>query len=286
MGQSRGDLANEQLSVNLSIMHPRLLSTLILIEPVILDGNNAGPNPALFSTIRRDIWETRAKAESTLRKAFAAWDQRALESFLQYGLRAVPTAIYDTSLNKHISPESVTLTTSKHQEAWAYAQVNFEPKQAGLDRLLLPDWDPVIELPHLASRPECLITMRNLPYIRPSVLYVFGAKSPLSLPVFQEKKVRMTGIGVGGNGGVAEAKVEKEVLQGSGHLVVFEKPDEAASVTAGWIQRWLEQWLAEEKILCDHKSKKSDDSMLRMSQLWVDTVKLPVNTSRPKVTKL
>ena len=267
-------------------MHPRLLSTLILIEPVILDEGSGGPNPALLSTLRRDIWDARAKAEASLRKAFATWDQRALERFLQYGLREVPTALYDTSRSEHISPDSVTLTTSKHQEAWAYAQINFEPKQSGLDRLLLPDWDPMIELPQLAARPECLITMRNLPYIRPSVLYVFGAKSPLSPPKSQEKKVRTTGIGVGGNGGVAEAKVEKAVLQGSGHLVVFEKPVESASITAGWIKKWLEQWITEEKIVREYKSKKSDDGMLRMSPLWVDAVKLPMSASRPKATKL
>ena len=267
-------------------MHPRLLSTLILIEPVILDESNAGPNPAFLSTNRRDIWETRAKAETALRKAFATWDQRALENFFQYGLRAVPTALYNSSLNKHIPPESVTLTTSKHQEAWGYAQINCEPKEAGLDRLLLPDWDPAIELPHLASRPECFITMRNLPHIRPSVLYVFGAKSPLSLPAFQEKKLRTTGVGTGGNGGAAEAKVEKAVLQGLGHLLVFEKPGEAAVVTAGWIERWREQWLVEEKILSGYKSKKSDEGMLRVSRLWVDSVKLRVDAPRPKVTKL
>ena len=267
-------------------MHPRLLSTVILIEPVILDEVGGGSNPALLSTIRRDIWDARAKAEASLRKAFATWDQRALEKFLKYGLRDVPTALYDTSRTRHISPDSVTLTTSKHQESWAYAQINFEPKQSGLDRLLLPDWDPMIELPQLAARPECLVTMRNLPCIRPSVLYIFGANSPLSPPKFQEKKVNITGIGVGGNGGVAEAKVEKAVLQGSGHLVVFEKPNESANVTAGWIKKWLEQWTTEEKIVRDYGSKKSDDSMLRMSRLWVDAVKLPVDASRPKVTKL
>ena len=274
------------LSVNLSIMHPRLLSALILIEPVIMDEINAGPNPALLSTIRRDIWPTRAKAETALRKAFATWDPRALERYLRYGLRAVPTAIYDTNLNTEISPASVTLTTSKHQEAWAYAQINLEPKEAGLDRLLLPDWDPVVELPHLASRPECFITMRNLPHIRPSVLYVFGAKSPLSLPAFQEKKVSITGIGVGGNGGVAEAKVAKEVMRASGHLGIFERPDEVAGVMAGWIRRWLEGWRVEEKILRDHESRKSEEGMLRMSRLWVDGVKLPVNAARGKAMKL
>ena len=182
MNQSRDNVSNKIFRVNLAIMHPRLLSTIILIEPVILDEGAGESNPALPSTLRRDIWDARAKAEASLRKAFATWDQRALERFLQYGLRAVPTALYDTCRTEHIPPDSVTLTTSKHQEAWAYAQINFEPKHSGLDRLLLPDWDPIVELPQLAARPECLITMRNLPYIRPSVLYVFGAKSPLSPP--------------------------------------------------------------------------------------------------------
>ena len=267
-------------------MHPRLLSTIVLIEPVILDDYPAGPNAALLSTLRRDVWDTRAKAETSLRRAFASWDSRALDKFLQYGLRAVPTALYDPSRHEHLSPSSVTLTTSKHQEAWAYIQVNLEPKDSGLDRLLLPDWDPVIELPNLSSRPECFITMRNLPFVRPSVLYVFGAKSPLSLPKFQEKKLKTTGIGTGGNGGVAEANVEKSVLQESGHLVIFEKPGECANVTADWIQRWFDRWLVEERILREHKSRKSDDGMLRMSRAWVDAVRLPANTPRPKVTKL
>ena len=267
-------------------MHPRLLSTIVLIEPVILDDYPAGPNAALLSTLRRDVWDTRAKAETSLRRAFASWDSRALDKFLQYGLRAVPTALYDPSRHEHLSPSSVTLTTSKHQEAWAYIQVNLEPKDSGLDRLLLPDWDPVIELPNLSSRPECFITMRNLPSVRPSVLYVFGAKSPLSLPKFQEKKLKTTGIGTGGNGGVAEANVEKKVLQESGHLVIFEKPDECANVAADWIQRWFDRWLVEERILREHKSRKSDDGMLRMSRAWVDAVRLPANTPRPKVTKL
>ena len=275
-----------KFSVNLAIIHPRLLSTVVLIEPVILDDIPVGPNPALLSTIRRDIWDTRAKAEAALRRGFATWDPRALDQFLQYGLRAVPTALYDPSRHEHLSPSSVTLTTSNPQEAWAYAQVNLEPKDSGLDRLLLPDWDPVIELPHLSSRPECFITMRNLPYVRPSVLYIFGAKSPLSLPQLQEKKLKTTGIGTGGNGGVAEANVEKSVLQGSGHLVIFEKPDECANVAADWIRRWFDRWSAEEKTLRDYRSKKSDEGMLRMSQAWVDAVKVPVNTPRPKVTKL
>ena len=85
---------------------------------------------------------------------------------------------------------------------------------------------------------------------------------------------------------MAEAKVEKAVLQGSGHLVVFEKPDESVNVTADWIEKWLDRWVTEEKIVRDYESKKSEDGMLRMSRLWVDAVKLPMSASRPKATKL
>ena len=250
---------------------------------MILDEANEGPNPALGSTMRRDIWDTRAKAETSLRKAFPKWDPRAFERYLHFGLRPVPTLLYDPKVDQKIPQSSVTLTTSKHQEAWGYAQLNFEPRNGGLDRLLFPDWDAEIELPQISCRPECLIIMRNLPNVRPSVLYVFGAKSPLSSNKSQNTKVKMTGTGTGGNGGVAENMVERIVFQKSGHLSVFEKPYETADATAGWIRRWLDRWREDEKILIEYGSKKSDDNMLRMSKAWVDAVELPANALRPKL---
>ena len=267
-------------------MHPRLLSTLILIEPVIMDNNHGGPNPALGSTRRRDLWDSRGQAEMQLRKAFSSWDQRALEKYLRHGLRTIPTAVYDLSKNQNVTANSVTLTTSKHQEAWSYAQLSFDPQNAALDRLLLPDWDPEAELPNVSSRPECLMAMRNLPQLRPSVLWVFGGKSPLSPPFFQDMKINATGVGVGGNGGVAEGNVEKKVLPKSGHLLVFEEPEKCADASADWIQRWYGRWLHEEMVISTHGSKKSDSGMLRMSKAWIDSVKLPVNAARPKSTKL
>ena len=120
-------------------MHPRLLSTLVLFEPAIIEEHDGGPGPAIMATTRRDIWDTRVNAEASLRKAFSTWEPRAMEKFLKHGLRQVPTALY--SLNQEgMAPNSVTLTTSKHQEAWAYSQINFEPQEDGLDRLILPDW--------------------------------------------------------------------------------------------------------------------------------------------------
>ena len=99
-------------------MHPRLLSTLVLIEPVIMDEISGTPIPVLQSTVRRDIWETRAKAEAHLRKAFQSWDARALDRMVEYGLRETPTALYSSNCNQTIASGSVTLRTTIHQAAW------------------------------------------------------------------------------------------------------------------------------------------------------------------------
>lgn len=267
-------------------MHPRLLSTIVLIEPVILDEHVGGPGPALMATMRRDTWDSRAKAENSLRKAFGTWDIRSLTKFFDYGLRVNPTALQGQSRDKSTSPQAVTLTTSKHQEAWAYAQVNFEPKEAGLDRLLLPDWDDKLGLPNIAFRPESFTAMQNLPYIRPGVLYVFGAESPLSSPQLQDQKLARTGVSTGGNGGRAEGKVDKRIIQKSGHLVVMEQPRATANATATWIKKWFEQWLVDKRTIQEYKSKKSDNEMRQVSKAWIEAVKLPANAPRPRSSKL
>ncbi|PQE08765.1 toxin biosynthesis protein [Rutstroemia sp. NJR-2017a BVV2] len=236
-----------------------------------------------MSTRRRDLWDSREKAESYFRKAFHAWDPRVTELFLKYGLRATPTALYDDT--QKIPAGAITLTTSKHQEAWNYIQCNFEPKEAGLDRLLLPDWDKDLQVPMMYTRVECSITMRNLPYLRPSALYIFGAKSPYSSPTSQDEKIALTGSGVGGSGGEAEGKVQRVVFPDSGHLLVFENVQESARASADWIERWFQQWLADERFYKGYESKKSDKDMLRVSKAWAATTKLSTLTPRPSPIK-
>ena len=240
----------------------------------------------MMATLRRDLWPSRPSAEKSLLKAFKTWDPRASAAFMQHGLRSVPTALYNPSKDSSIPFSAVTLTTSKHQEAWAYAQLNLEPQDPMYDRLLRPDWDPERELPLRTARPECLITMRNLPHLRPSALYVFGALSPLSGSEAQDEKIRVTGVGVGGSGGVTAGKVEKAVFEKGGHLLVFEQVKEAAMVGGNWIQRWMEEWREEERMFRDYESKKSVDGMLRVSKEWVETTKMSGNAPRPKKEKL
>ena len=267
-------------------MHPRLLSTLVLIEPVMMDEISGTPSPVLQSTVRRDIWETRAKAESYLRKAFKSWDPRALDRLVEYGLRETPTALY-SSRNQILASGSVTLRTTKHQEAWGYKQLNVDRRrEPGLSRLLLPDWDPTVALPPISNRPEPLIAMKFLPYLRPSVLYVFGAKGPLSTQEEQEKKIKRTGTEAGGSGGATEGMVKGHVLQGFGHLLIFEQPAETARAATNWIQKWFDKWLTHERFLQAHESEKSANGMLEVSKVWINAVTETSNPHKRKESKI
>jgi hypothetical protein len=62
-----------------------------------------------------------------------------LDKYIELGLRLVPTVSYPKSIaSGTASPDSVTLTTSKPQEAWSDVRSNFEHS----DRLLSPGLDP------------------------------------------------------------------------------------------------------------------------------------------------
>ncbi|GAD98777.1 toxin biosynthesis protein [Paecilomyces variotii No. 5] len=269
--------------VNLSIIHPRLLSTLILFEPVILEVAFGGPTPAIMASRRRDFWESPEKAAESLNKGLRTWDPRARDRYLRFGLRGVPTPLYNPAKDPKVPQTAVTLTTTKHQEAWNFSIPNLESES--LDRLLLPDWDPEQERPYLFSRPECWSAMRNLPFVRPSVLWIFGGRSFLSLPDAQDSKMRVTGTGIGGSGGAAKGMVEKAVLPKGNHTLVFENPDWCASVTADWVRRWFKGWLEDEKFWREYKSKSSDAEGLRLSKEAFQIAQLPVGTKRAEKPK-
>ncbi|RHZ57474.1 putative toxin biosynthesis protein [Aspergillus thermomutatus] len=266
--------------VQLSIIHPRLLSTLILYEPIIFGESFEGPNPAIMAVLRRDLWPSREKAEMQLKKGLAKCDPRVVDRYLQFGLRPVPTPLYNPEDNLDIPKSAVTLTTSKHQEAWTYTIPNLEPESAGLDDLLLPGWDPVVERPAAFARPEAWAAFRYLPFVRPSVFWVFGGRSRFSPPGAQQSKLRATGTGIGGSGGVAKGMVDKAVSPKGTHLVVFEEVDWCAEVAATWIEKWFERYLKEEEFWRTYQSKKSDTEMLRNSEASIRVAKMAMGASR------
>lgn len=270
-------------SVHLAIIHPRLLSTLVLYEPVIFDDAiRPKVNPAKFVANRPDLWESRDTAEAALRKSLRKWDSRVVERFLRFGIRSAPTRLYNKESDPNLPDSAMTLTTTRHQESWSYTLPNLEPESAGLDRLLLADWDPKTERNLSFGRPECWSSMRNLPFLRPSVLWVFGGRSYLSPPESQDSKVRSTGTGVGGSGGADQGMVKKVVFEKASHTLVFEQIDQSAEAAAEWVQGWFQGWLADEKLLAGYQSKRSEPGMVRASEGSLRATRMPPLSARPK----
>ena len=286
-----GELLTFLSRVHLSILHPRLLSTLILIEPVIQTSAPAGPNAALPATYRPDLWNSRTEAESAFRsnKFFQTWDVRVLDEYLKYGLRETPTAVYPLSAS--VPKDAVTLTTTKHQEAWSYLRSNFEPPDtdSSVDRLLYPDYPEYAsqaETKHAFYRPESSMTVQNLPHVRPSVLYVFGQKSYLSSPALQDEKMSLTGTGVGGSGGTKAGKVEKVVIERAGHLAPLEVVGMCADVAAEWLGWQTKQWRADEAEISARRNRRSEQGMLVVSEEWKRMVRKDANVKRTVKEKL
>ncbi|OKO99013.1 hypothetical protein PENSUB_8930 [Penicillium subrubescens] len=253
------------------------------LKPVIFDENiRSVVNPARFVANRRDLWESRDAAEATLRKSLRKWDPRVVDRYLKFGIRSVPTRLYNKETNPDLPDSAMTLTTTRHQESWSYTIPNLEPESAGLDRLLLADWDPKTERPLSFGRPECWSCMRNLPYLRPSVLWVFGGRSYLSPPEAQDSKVRSTGTGVGGSGGADQGMVKKVVFEDASHTLVFEQIDQSADAAAEWVQSWFQGWLADEKLLAGYQSKRSEPGMFKASEGSLGTAMMPPLSERPK----
>lgn len=265
---------------NLALIHPRLLETLILIDPVIQRMVSVSGNvgPAHSSAKRRDRWPSREEAAKAMlrSKFYQTWDKRVFDRWIQHGLRDLPTELYPDSdatpgplpaaVNSDPSttptpsrPKEVTLTTTKHQEVMTFIRPNFasrpgidsEPDSAlysdahptAINRRTHPDLilSPQIQAPFY--RGESMMVFRQLPFLRPSVLYIFGSLSFLTMdPTQISEKMELTGSGPGGSGGAKEGRVANVVVQGAGHMIPMEKVEESAMHAASWLGKEMQRY--------------------------------------------
>jgi hypothetical protein len=145
--------------------------------------------------------------------------------------------------------KEVTLTTSKHQEVFTFMRPNLPPL-SNSPPVTLTHPDIPLQGPNSPFyRPEPTITFHNLPFLRPSVFYIFGEHSDLSAKEFSDAKMATTGTGVGGSGGAAAGRVVEILIKGTGHLIPMEKVDETGLNAAGWIGKEMGRWRANEEIL-------------------------------------
>ena len=257
----------------MAIMHPRLLSGLVMIDPVI-QGSAAIPpakdsNIARLSTFRRDTWPSKAEAEASFRKNkfYQTWDPRVFERLLLHGLKELPTPNPGTS-----ETAPVTLTTSKHQEAFGYLRSNFDGKDENgkwvINRQTHPDVDYADEDMYPFYRPEIRQMYVNLPHLRPGALYVLGGKSALSTPERRTPRTARTGTGIGGSGGVAEGRVKEIVFEDVGHLLAFENVKDVADAIGDWMAEELKRWRRIEQEWEDQWRAKSKEERTMISEAW------------------
>ncbi|KAB8260585.1 Alpha/beta hydrolase family-domain-containing protein [Aspergillus pseudonomiae] len=289
----------------LCLMHPRLIHTLVLLDPVIqrqttqLDPVSADKRELVIakttqlSTYRRDIWPSRkAAAEGFNRSPFyQAWDSRVLDRWIEYGLRELPTAIHQLPNEASKDGEQpVTLTTPLHQEVFTFSRPNYDGppgKDVPVNRVTHPDLDP----DHLGSfpfyRPEPSRIFAEIPHLRPSVMYIFGGKSDMCLPEMMADKMANTGVGLGGSGGAAAGRVRDVYLKEFGHLLAQEAPTECAEAASKWLGQELQRWREEDQNFREQWSHKSKVEKLTIDPRWKENVPAPVRgkkgPSKPKL---
>ncbi|KAL7621672.1 hypothetical protein AAE478_008999 [Parahypoxylon ruwenzoriense] len=268
IGHSMGGAQLTQLS----LYHPRLLRSLVLIDPV-MQIKNGSVAPAILSTSRRDKWPSREDAVRKFKqsKFYQSWDPRVLERWIQFGIRPTPTELYPEEPKEGVQGEGqVTLLTSKHQELFTFLR----PTYRGDPTETFTDFDPVLKAEHPGYhfyRPEPAQIFRRLPELRPSVLYVFGQKSDLSKPGACEEKMRVTGTGPGGSGGAALGRVKRVDLD-CGHLVAMEKVKECARATAEFLGSELSRWRRDQQAFQQYWLTKSRKEQITIDENWAKLV--------------
>lgn len=240
-----------------------------------------------LSTHRRDIWPSRkAAAESFKRSPFyQAWDPRVLEQWIKYGLRDLPTAIHPLESKSNIDPANppVTLRTPLHQEVFTYARPNYKNIPGSgkpINKVTHPDLDGTHEYSHPFYRPEPARIFQQLPFVRPSVLYISAGKSDLSLPSRRADKLSTTGVGIGGSGGVAAGRVREVFLPDAGHLLAQEAVNEVADAAASWLAPEIRRWKDEDESFRESWDKKSRLEKTTVDAEWLAHVPAPAR--RPK----
>ncbi|RDH26771.1 Alpha/beta hydrolase family-domain-containing protein [Aspergillus welwitschiae] len=270
--------------VELSLIHPSLFSTLVLIEPAItryytLQDNWLAP---AASAARRDCWKNKAEAVSKLRQIhlYQQWDSRVLDRFLQYGLRDLPTFVYPETPT---AEGGVTLTTPKYQEVFSFLRQNFPSSkyprpERWPNKATHPDYDPTANQIAPFYCPAPVMAFHKLPSLRPSVLYLLGHRSHSAAEEFAKDKLALTGTGVGGSGGSAFGKVKATMLD-AGHLLPLERVNDTAAAAANWIVREMEDLNS----LTDENKLRWDSLSGRQKQMFSQEFYKALESGPPKL---
>lgn len=253
----------------LSLIHPRLFTSLMLMEPYFNERKELRTSPRLakMTAFKQDLWPSRSAAAEKACKVFSNWDPRVMDRWIKYGYRDLPTAIHPGSQPDNPTNPPVTLSTTKHQELFTYSRPNFNRhRELGLsdeeedtEKTPSPPHDPLL-VPDMINgriendmfyRPETVISWRLLPHVRPTVLYIGAETSGLQIPGHHAGAVERLGTKWGGSGGKAYARVAYVVLKKAGHGLPLEKPSATANELGPWIAKEMHRWREDERRMAE-----------------------------------
>ncbi|KAJ5648007.1 hypothetical protein N7490_004379 [Penicillium lividum] len=262
--------------VLLSMLHPRLFTSLTLIEPVISPDifSCQGIMLAIVSLKRQDTWKSQAAAIESAQKSHRRWDKRVLDRWILHAYRNLPSTTTQAD-------QPVTLISSKYQEVLQYLRPNplghkaiggeSTPDTPPADYLLYPD---IIGPPQTTSvfyRYEPILAWKLIKHVRPPVLFVLGKSSPIFSPATREKLLKRTGVGIGGNGGVKALRVEEKSIKGSHHLPL-ENVLETAAAIGPWISKSAQTWKEDEVRIAEGWASQPMSDRLKGMAGWIPTL--------------
>ena len=283
------EMGSDSNGTNLAFLHPRLLTTVILLDPVIIT-IRPGQEPVSEIPLgiralahRPDLWRNRAKAASSVTKADRGWDKRVLDLIVEYGFRDLPAARYrDLPADKADAP--VTLTTTKQQSVLTQVRPYLEYKKGEpvtVKRELYPDLDPRwTTLP--VYRPETTLTMDRLPTLRASTLFILGTESNPFWLHSMRRAAKAAGSGVGGSGGMAEGRVREALVKG-GHVFPFTIVGETARICAAWLGEEMGKFRQTEGVWEHGRAKMTERDHLVLPSKWMEMVPPPLDATGSKL---
>lgn len=275
----------------MAYLHPRLFTTLLLLDPVIqlsppaMGFGTDAPGAINFTVHRKDVWPNRAAAAATQAKMCRDWDPRALDLMMQHGFRNLPTALHP-QLPADADPNNppVTLMTTKHQDVLGQIRENFDARQPDghtvVNRQTHADLDPLAAFVPL-YRPEPRSTFYWLPSLRPSALWVLGSRTFLNLDEMRNG-FQSAGAGVGGSGGLAQGRLREVLIKGHGHLFPFSAVGQTADACADWLEREMHIFKEQETEWSKKRAAMSDKDHLVLPPKWAEVVK-PMSAFKGKM---
>ncbi|KAJ5246984.1 toxin biosynthesis protein-like protein [Penicillium chermesinum] len=246
---------------NLAYMHPRLFTTVALIDPVIQltpppMGFGSDPPSAVNWTLRRDdVWPNREVALRANRALLHGWDPRCVARMAEVGFRELPTQLYpdveaqQARLNTTETP--VTLTTTKYQDLLGQIRENFGAQTR-----------KPIALQSIVRRTRIWILLRL------SFLCIDRSHEALFSDEIREG-IKSCGTGVGGAVGGGQ-RVREVTLSGLGHLMPFQAVSKVAEPCVEWLANEMERYRVTEKQWEEQSRQKNH---LVVGENWFNTLK-------------